>query len=119
MSPWPSLALPPPPLSGNLAEYWRLFRSHRSLIGGFIWDWVDQSLLATTTVEGQKVWEGEGDGGRECRGHWHACQLWGGFPSANHYTTDMHASRAAGGIRPGGGLGWSVSVAVDRHNHRG
>ncbi len=33
--------------SGNLADYWRLFRSERLLQGGFIWDWKDQSLLAT------------------------------------------------------------------------
>lgn len=25
--------------SGNLAEYWRAFESHPSLVGGFIWDW--------------------------------------------------------------------------------
>lgn len=31
---------------GNLAEYWELIRSHRLLQGGFIWDWVDQGLLA-------------------------------------------------------------------------
>lgn len=30
--------------SGNLADYWRLFRKERLLQGGFIWDWKDQSL---------------------------------------------------------------------------
>ena len=30
--------------SGNLKEYWDLFRKHRNLQGGFIWDFVDQGL---------------------------------------------------------------------------
>ncbi len=32
--------------SGNLADYWRLFRQERLLQGGFIWDWKDQALVA-------------------------------------------------------------------------
>ena len=28
---------------GNLKEYWDLFRTYDNLMGGFIWDWVDQS----------------------------------------------------------------------------
>ncbi len=31
--------------SGNLADYWRLYRKERLLQGGFIWDWKDQSIL--------------------------------------------------------------------------
>ncbi|MFM9024009.1 MAG: glycoside hydrolase family 2 TIM barrel-domain containing protein [Planctomycetaceae bacterium] len=34
--------------SGNLADYWEVFRRERLLQGGFIWDWKDQSLLAST-----------------------------------------------------------------------
>lgn len=30
---------------GNLKEYWGLIRSKNKLIGGFIWDWIDQGLL--------------------------------------------------------------------------
>lgn len=30
--------------AGNLKEYWDLIYSHPQLQGGFIWDWVDQSL---------------------------------------------------------------------------
>ena len=30
--------------SGNLKEYWELFRKYRNLQGGFIWDFVDQGL---------------------------------------------------------------------------
>ncbi len=29
---------------GNLQDYWDIIESHRVLQGGFIWDWVDQSL---------------------------------------------------------------------------
>jgi len=32
--------------SGNLADYWELFRSERLLQGGFIWDLIDQGLIA-------------------------------------------------------------------------
>jgi beta-galactosidase len=31
--------------SGNLANYWEIFRRERLLQGGFIWDWKDQGLL--------------------------------------------------------------------------
>ncbi|GAX79960.1 hypothetical protein CEUSTIGMA_g7399.t1 [Chlamydomonas eustigma] len=54
--------------TGNLAEYWTLFKSHPSLIGGFIWDWVDQSLVKKTSQgmpEGQEreFWAYGGDFG--------------------------------------------------------
>lgn len=29
---------------GNLYEYWEAFRSSDNILGGFIWDWVDQSI---------------------------------------------------------------------------
>lgn len=31
--------------SGNLSDYWELFRKERLLQGGFIWDWKDQGIL--------------------------------------------------------------------------
>jgi beta-galactosidase len=31
---------------GNLQDYWDAMESHKHLQGGFIWDWVDQGLLA-------------------------------------------------------------------------
>ncbi|MBC8126084.1 MAG: DUF4981 domain-containing protein [Gloeobacteraceae cyanobacterium ES-bin-144] len=31
--------------SGNLVDYWNLYRKERLLQGGFIWDWKDQSIL--------------------------------------------------------------------------
>ncbi len=33
--------------SGNIGEYWDLFRERRNLQGGFIWDWRDQGLLSS------------------------------------------------------------------------
>jgi beta-galactosidase len=33
--------------SGNLADYWNLFRKERLLQGGCIWDWVDQGIAKT------------------------------------------------------------------------
>ncbi|GHC60774.1 glycoside hydrolase family 2 TIM barrel-domain containing protein [Roseibacillus persicicus] len=32
--------------SGNLADYWDMWRKERLLQGGFIWDWIDQGLSA-------------------------------------------------------------------------
>ena len=29
--------------NGGLADYWAAFRTHRSIQGGFIWDWADQA----------------------------------------------------------------------------
>jgi beta-galactosidase len=40
---------------GNLADYWAAIDSHPSLQGGFIWDWVDQSL-AFTDEQGRRFW---------------------------------------------------------------
>jgi len=34
--------------TGNLKEYWDAIESHRRLIGGFIWDWIDQGWQQTT-----------------------------------------------------------------------
>lgn len=30
---------------GNMKEYWEIIRSHDNLLGGFIWDYIDQGLL--------------------------------------------------------------------------
>ena len=34
---------------GNLADYWELIEQHPKLIGGCIWDWVDQGLRKLST----------------------------------------------------------------------
>ena len=47
---------------GNLKEYWDAIRSHERLIGGFIWDWVDQGLRKQSP-EGEEFWAYGGDYG--------------------------------------------------------
>ena len=48
--------------TGNLMEYWNLIHSKRNLMGGFIWDWIDQGI-ARTDAQGQKLWAYGGDYG--------------------------------------------------------
>jgi beta-galactosidase len=48
--------------SGNLKEYWDAIRSHKRLIGGFIWDWVDQGLRKKAP-DGTEFWAYGGDYG--------------------------------------------------------
>jgi len=33
---------------GNLKEYWEAIEAHRRLVGGFVWDWVDQGIRQVT-----------------------------------------------------------------------
>ena len=47
---------------GNLKEYWDAIRSHKRLIGGFIWDWADQGLRKKTP-DGKEFWAYGGDYG--------------------------------------------------------
>ncbi len=47
---------------GNLREYWDAIRAHDRLIGGFIWDWVDQGLRKKT-ADGTSYWGYGGDFG--------------------------------------------------------
>lgn len=46
--------------TGNLQEYWNEIRSHERLLGGFIWDWVDQGLEEKDS-NGRKWWGYGGD----------------------------------------------------------
>jgi beta-galactosidase/beta-glucuronidase len=48
--------------TGNLEEYWAAIRTHKRLIGGFIWDWVDQSIRQKTP-EGESWFAYGGDFG--------------------------------------------------------
>ncbi len=34
--------------TGNMREYWELIESEKRLIGGFIWDWIDQGIVHTS-----------------------------------------------------------------------
>jgi beta-galactosidase len=50
--------------TGNLQDYWDVIEKYPRLQGGFIWDWVDQGLLKTTSA-GEKYWAYGGDFGPE------------------------------------------------------
>ncbi len=47
---------------GSFGEYWKAFRDHPRLQGGFIWDWVDQGITKTDE-NGEKYWAYGGDFG--------------------------------------------------------
>ncbi|HKJ68644.1 MAG TPA: glycoside hydrolase family 2 TIM barrel-domain containing protein [bacterium] len=47
---------------GNLQDYWDVIHQYPALIGGFIWDWVDQGLR-TETADGQEYFAYGGDFG--------------------------------------------------------
>ncbi len=47
---------------GNMDEYWEAFDTYRNLQGGFIWDFVDQSITLTN-AEGESYWSYGGDYG--------------------------------------------------------
>lgn len=46
--------------NGNFRDYWEDIMAYPSLQGGFIWDWVDQGLVATDE-QGRKYWAYGGD----------------------------------------------------------
>lgn len=48
--------------TGNLFKYWTTIDGHRSLQGGFIWDWVDQGLKKKMS-DGEYHWAYGGDFG--------------------------------------------------------
>ncbi len=47
---------------GNFQEYWDLIHAYPNLIGGFIWDWIDQGLL-TQDKKGKEFFAYGGDFG--------------------------------------------------------
>ena len=55
--------------NGSLGDYWRAIYSTHGLQGGFIWDWIDQGLLANAPEgkagepQGGKYWKYGGDFG--------------------------------------------------------
>lgn len=40
---------------GNLENYWQVIRAHRKLQGGFVWDWVDQTVF-DKDAKGRSYW---------------------------------------------------------------
>ena len=47
---------------GNLQEYWDVIHRHPRLIGGFVWDWIDQGVVKKTD-DGREFWAYGGDYG--------------------------------------------------------
>lgn len=47
---------------GNMTDYWNLIRSRPNLMGGYIWDWIDQGIL-TTNKNGAAYYAYGGDFG--------------------------------------------------------
>ena len=41
---------------GNLKEYWDAIEQYPGLMGGCIWDWVDQGLKKDVVIDGRKTW---------------------------------------------------------------
>jgi beta-galactosidase len=50
--------------TGNLQDYWDVIEKYPKLQGAFVWDWVDQGILATNEM-GEKYWTYGGDYGEE------------------------------------------------------
>ncbi|MEM7548588.1 MAG: glycoside hydrolase family 2 TIM barrel-domain containing protein [Bacteroidota bacterium] len=50
--------------TGNLKEYWDIIYNYPNAVGGYIWDWVDQGLLATNS-NGEEYYAYGGDFGAE------------------------------------------------------
>lgn len=48
--------------TGNLFKFWDAIRENKRLIGGFIWDWMDQGLVKTSP-NGEEYWAYGGDFG--------------------------------------------------------
>ncbi|MGB0892129.1 MAG: glycoside hydrolase family 2 TIM barrel-domain containing protein [Flavobacteriaceae bacterium] len=49
--------------TGNFADYWEVIEKYDNLQGGFIWDWVDQSIYKTNK-KGEKYYAFGGDYGK-------------------------------------------------------
>ncbi|MDA3930218.1 MAG: DUF4981 domain-containing protein [Prolixibacteraceae bacterium] len=48
--------------TGNYKEYWDVINNNDVIFGGFIWDWIDQGIKATSD-NGQNYWKYGGDFG--------------------------------------------------------
>ncbi|NVM53447.1 MAG: DUF4981 domain-containing protein, partial [Candidatus Helarchaeota archaeon] len=48
---------------GSLQEYWDIFEKYDNMVGGFIWDWVDQGLRKKDEATGKEFWAYGGDYG--------------------------------------------------------
>ena len=54
--------------TGSMKDYWDLIRKYDCLLGGHVWDWMDQGVAATD-ANGVKYWKYGGDFEPEGEGH--------------------------------------------------
>ncbi len=47
--------------TGGFKDYWDAIRAHKALLGGHIWDWIDQGLRAVDEETGKVYWTYGGD----------------------------------------------------------
>jgi len=48
---------------GGFQEYWDIIEKYDNIVGGFIWDWVDQGLRKRDDISGKEFWAYGGDYG--------------------------------------------------------
>lgn len=46
--------------TGGMSDYWNVIRAYPGLLGGHIWDWIDQGILRTD-ADGNRYWAYGGD----------------------------------------------------------
>lgn len=67
--------------TGNMKEYWDLFKKYQGLQGGFIWDWVDQGILREAKAKKTDVQNLEKLTGKALEKAQQACHM----PGGNYY----------------------------------
>jgi beta-galactosidase len=74
---------------GNLEEYWEQIRANDRLIGGCIWDWVDQSFRARKKPGARyATFSHLADFGTEADDYWGWGDLFGGHPAHGNFSVN-------------------------------
>ncbi len=74
---------------GNLEEYWAQIRANDRLIGGCIWDWVDQAFRARKKAGARyATFSHLADFGSEADDYWGWGDLFGGHPAHGNFSVN-------------------------------
>jgi beta-galactosidase len=74
---------------GNLEEYWEVIRADNRLIGGCIWDWVDQAFRARKRPGDQEAtFSHMANFGSEADDYWGWGDLFGGHPAHGNFSVN-------------------------------
>jgi beta-galactosidase len=74
---------------GNLEEYWEQIRANERLIGGCIWDWVDQAFRARKRPgDKEATFSHLADFGTEADDYWGWGDLFGGHPAHGNFSVN-------------------------------